>query len=1383
MSAELRVHLTGKLSASYGGRVVGVESFRGRQGRIAFAYLATHHDRAVPRPELGEILWADALPKSWESDLSAIVSRLRGVLVKLGLEGSRTIATALGCHELRIPDGTVWTDLEAAARSVEEAESALRSGDAGGCVSAATVAREIARRPLLPGDECEWLDRTRDELRQLLLRALAALGEGWSLKDEIAPAVEAAQHEVEIDPFAEPAYRRLMRFHAAAGNRPEALRAWERCRTLLAEELGIDPSPETKAVYLEVLGAEVGRGAARPAAIDRGTVTLLFTDLVGSSELLALGDEGAESIRRAHFALLRDAVTTRGGEEVKSLGDGLMVAFASVRDALGCAVAMQQAVERHNRRSPHPLAVRIGMHAGEPIRDEEDYFGTAVVVARRLCDEAAGGQILASDVVRGLAGPQGFVFADAGGRVLKGLPGTHAVYDVAWQPALGERVALPSPLRPPADPPFVGREREVGRLMEQLDRVQEGRLLVSLVPGDPGIGKSRLVGEFASVAHELGNAVLYGRCDEEALTAYQPFVEAIDRYASDASLDDLRRHAGRGAPDLARVVPALAQRFPELPRPMAGDAEAERFRLFDAMSAFVSSVADEASLVLVFEDVHWADRPTLLLLRHLARQKPEHPLLVVATVRDVEVTKQHPLVEVIDELTRDDALVTSPLAGLDETSVRAMVEAILGKSDPALATAIVKTTEGNPLFVRELSRHIADTGDASLASVPEGIRGLIGRRLDRLGEETLRILARAAVVGRDFDLDVLVELSESTEESILELLDASVDAHVLDEVTGAIDRYTFTHALIRETLYSDLSTARRRRQHLRTAAAIERMRASDISAYVGELAYHYGAAGGGYTREAFEYASRAGDQAMSKLAYEDAAGYYEHALVALRTIRGGSGGPPIDETDVQAEIDHLISFGRALSRSGEHARASAAYIDATELARSVVRRSDGNISVLIRNLKVIEAFADAVLGLSEAWVQTGLVDARRTRLLEEALALLPEGELRRRALVTGKLAHEIYHDPGSLERRLALAEEALELARRSRDAMTIARCLHHRTFASWGPDTTRGDLESAGDEMVQLGRATGDLDIVLQGINWHMMAALVDNDVETFDAHLRDYEQVAEELRQPRYVWYAKTRHARQALYRGRLDDGARLTTEAYEMAVRLGEGDAINVYMGQMMFVWQERLDDDGIERVRALVRSLEEAEDASRPSSTLLWWRAAASSMDARLGVTDGTRTVLDDLIAAGLATIPRDYHWLPVMKRFGDTAYWSGHTEGAVAIYESLRPYGGLSVAAGGADPDTFVDHGLGRLALLIGRLDEAIAYLGSAIELCDRTGAEAFAAITQRDLAWALQRRGAAGDDVRADEALDAARSAAHRLGLILLSKELEVSADERFSVRR
>jgi class 3 adenylate cyclase/pimeloyl-ACP methyl ester carboxylesterase len=581
-----------------------------------------------------------------------------------------------------------------------------------------------------------------------------------------------------------------------------------------------------------------------------GTVTFLFTDLERSTEILQkLGDDEAQVLWRTHFGLLRTAVAARGGEEVKNLGDGLMVVFASALDALACAVAMQQAVHRHNQQQEerHRLQVRVGLHVGEPIREEDDYFGMPVVVAKRLCDGAQGGQILASDLVRRLVGSRGgHTFRDLGPLSLKGVAEPLSAYEVVWEPAAEELAAPPAPqvegpVAPLPLPPllasgerttFVGRDRELERLRHHWERVRTGKRQLVLLTGEPGIGKTRLAAEFAVAAHAEGATVLFGRSDEAAALPYQPFVEALRHYVAACPPNELRARLGATATELTGLVPELAQRLPDLPMvPPPDESERERYRLYEAFATFLAETSRASPTVLVLDDLHLADRSTLLLLKHIVRSPGQSPLLLLGTYRETEIARTHPLAEILADLRRDRPFERVSLQGLDEGDVGALIGAWAGQETPppALIQAVHELTEGNPFFIEEVLRHLAETGviyqrDGGWAThltvdemrIPEGIREVIGQRLSRLSEECNSILTIASVIGREFSLDALERASDLSLDRLLDLLEEAVAAHVVAEVPHVVGRYSFSHTVIRETLYEELTTTRRVRLHGQT---------------------------------------------------------------------------------------------------------------------------------------------------------------------------------------------------------------------------------------------------------------------------------------------------------------------------------------------------------------------------------------------------------------------------------------------------------------------------------------------------------------------------------------------------------------------------------------
>jgi DNA-binding SARP family transcriptional activator len=248
LGEPMRIYLTGQLAVELNTRLLPASSLRGRQSRRVFAYLVCERERPLPRPELAEAIWSEALPDAWEAALSALVSRLRGALAP-----GATVAGGSSGYQLRLPPDA-WVDLEAATQAIDQAETALRRAEPRSAFGPAAVAVSIARRPCLPAENGAWIERQRTRLRGILLRGLDCLAQVWLANGEGALALQAAEEALSLEPFRETGYQRLMQVHAALGNRSEAIRVYGRCRLLLADELGVDPSPQTEALYLKLLG-------------------------------------------------------------------------------------------------------------------------------------------------------------------------------------------------------------------------------------------------------------------------------------------------------------------------------------------------------------------------------------------------------------------------------------------------------------------------------------------------------------------------------------------------------------------------------------------------------------------------------------------------------------------------------------------------------------------------------------------------------------------------------------------------------------------------------------------------------------------------------------------------------------------------------------------------------------------------------------------------------------------------------------------------------------------------------------------------------------------------------------------------------------------------
>ncbi len=375
--------------------------------------------------------------------------------------------------------------------------------------------------------------------------------------------------------------------------------------------------------------------------------------------------------------------------------------------------------------------------------------------------------------------------------------------------------------------------------------------LVTLV-GEPGIGKTRTAQELATYAGLRSAQVLWGRCyEEQGMPPYWPWVQAIRSYVRDVDPNQLRSEMGAGAADIAEVVSDVKDRLPDLsPPPQLDSPEQARFRLFDSITAFLKSASQKQPLVLVLDDLHWADQPSLLLLQFIARELGNSRLLLVGTYRDVELNRQHPLAESLGELTRERLFQRVLLRGLSQEDVGRFIEVAAGVDPPAgLAEAVYTQTEGNPLFVTEVVRLLvqegelaqeAGTRDSWTVRIPEGVREVIGRRLNRLSQRCNETLSIASVIGREFELRQLTPLVEDiSEDRLLEVLEEALAARVIEEMTQTVGRYQFTHALIQETLTEELTLTRRVRLHARIAETLEDLYGEQTEAHAAELAHHF----------------------------------------------------------------------------------------------------------------------------------------------------------------------------------------------------------------------------------------------------------------------------------------------------------------------------------------------------------------------------------------------------------------------------------------------------------------------------------------------------------------------------------------------------------------
>ena len=490
---------------------------------------------------------------------------------------------------------------------------------------------------------------------------------------------------------------------------------------------------------------------------------------------------------------------------------------------------------------------------------------------------------------------------------------------------------------------FVGRQQEMGELKASLEDALSGRGRLVMLVGEPGIGKTRTAQELATYAGMRGAQVLWGRCyEEQGMPPYWPWVQAIRAYVREADAERLRSAMGAGAPDIAEVVSDVKERLPDLQPPPELEPEQARFRLFDSIATFLKSAGQEQPQVLMLDDLHWADKPSLLLLEFLARELSGARLLIIGTYRDMELSRQHPLAESLGGLNRERLFQRVLLRGLTQQDVHRFIEIAAGMAPPpGLVGAVHTQTEGNPLFVTEVVRLLVQEGELSAdqagtreswtVRIPEGVREVIGRRLNRLSQRCNETLTIASVIGREFELRQLAPLAEGiSDDQLLEVLEEALGARVIEELPQSAGRYQFTHALIQETLSQELSTTRRVRLHARIAEMLEEMYGDDAESHAAELAHHLAQAETVVgTEKLVRYSLLAGERALGNYAHEEALTHFERGLVARNITLSGTEAASDEEAaallfglaraqTATVEGHQLLEVFATLSRAFEH---------------------------------------------------------------------------------------------------------------------------------------------------------------------------------------------------------------------------------------------------------------------------------------------------------------------------------------------------------------------------------------------------------------------------------------------------------------------------------
>jgi DNA-binding SARP family transcriptional activator len=878
---------------------------------------------------------------------------------------------------------------------------------------------------------------------------------------------------------------------------------------------------------------------------------------------------------------------------------------------------------------------------------------------------------------------------------------------------------------------FVGRDAELGALLGGLEDAIAGRGRLFFLGGEPGIGKTRLADELIRHARTRAAHVLVGRCWEAGgAPAYWPWVQALRAYVRATDPQTLREQLGPGATDVAQVLPELRELLPELAEPPSLDPEGARFRLFDATAQFVRSASAVRPMVLVLDDLHAADVPSLLLLQFLARELETTHALLVAAYRDVDPIPDGPLRTMLAEVAREPVTRRISLSGLTEAAVAEYVQ-LAGPemASQELAVALHEETEGNPLFVSETVRLLAVEdvrldGSGARLRIPQSVRDVISRRLAHLSSECNRILVLASVLGSEFALDTLARVSALPEAELLDRLDEAMQARVVSDVPGAPGRLRFAHVLVRDTLYEGETAVRRVGLHRLTVAALEALYGDESVPHLAELTNH--AIAGSDFDKALVYAQRAGDRALAQLAYEEAARLYRTALDTM-DLAGSS--------DERARCELLLSLGEAEARAGNTPAGRTAFAEAAEIAQRL-----GLAQELAR--------AAAGYGGRIVWGRAG-ADRRLVPLLEAGLAALGDDDVELRARLLARLAGAL-RDEHSRDRRDQVSGEAVELARRTGNAAALAYALDGRAAAIVGPDTVDERLALA-DELIAIARQIADSERVVGGHNHRLIAHLETGDLRAADADLAEATRIAEEMRQPAQLWQVTSSRALLAMTAGRLDEAEQLAARALTLGEHAQPG-AVPVYQLQRYALCEFR---GRLAEVEPAVVELS-VQHPARPV-----FRCALAHLYARLGRTEEARRVHDELAQDAYSPLPFDQEWLFGMCLLAETSALLRDARSASAEYALLQPWAERNAVDLGEGIRGSVARYLGLLAATLEHWDDARTHFDAALEMNERMGARPWLAHTQADYARMLYELGATE---RASSLLAAALSTYRELGM-------------------
>lgn len=882
--------------------------------------------------------------------------------------------------------------------------------------------------------------------------------------------------------------------------------------------------------------------------------------------------------------------------------------------------------------------------------------------------------------------------------------------------------------------PFMGRARELKTFRGAFARMLDGGRQLVLLSGEPGIGKTRCAEAFAADAEDRGGLVLWGQCYEEpGAPPYWPWIQILRSFAEATSEDELRVLLGGTATDLAALVPEITG-----PGPAAGDdapgpdPARARFRIFDAVARFLARAAEQVPIVLVIDNLHWADAPSLSLLEFASQELARSRVMLVGTYRDTEVSRKKPLLRTLGELGRDAGNERLRLGGLPLDAIAALAEQMLGGNlpEPQLA-AIYQQTDGNPLFATELIRVLgeesADSGVQPVAiRIPDGVRETIGRRLTRLPDAANDLLAVAAVLGRRFAAREVATTADVDLKRVLEALQPAVDTGIVAEIPDKPGRYLFTHALIRETLYEETATLERMRLHAAAADALVALNRADPDSVLSRIAHHYHeSAALGQADRAVEFGMRAAQRAARVHAYEEALLHYERVIEAARLC-----GDPDDPRLARA----IVLKGATLKDLG-----------------NVVESIDALFEAIthIRGLDDTALFVDVVMLLA---VSTSHASQQHiVPLIRQVLDALDDGDTPAHAKALATLAFVSRTTSTNADIR-SLTDRALAMARRLGDARVLCACFQLSAMALRGhPQLLDARLE-LGSEHVRVAREAGLDDRLAEALHWQALSLLEAGTLDELEALLDEFDTL-KLARLGLHEYHLHSCRVTLALLRGEWDGLAERIETLHELGCKTRRDDAEGVYGAQMFTLNRDR------GRLPGYAGVVQGLLDGGAARS----WKPGLMLMCSELGFDDEARRLLAQVLGGDGSTLQRDEMYVTCLVFCAQTCYRLGETDRAAQVYELLQPWAGQVANHPTAVCFGSTDLYLAMLATTAGH-PEAAAHFEAALALNRAMRAWPVLARTQYAFGAWLQARDIDDDRDRGRDLLRDAEQLASRLGM-------------------